>query len=107
MEPWRRIRHLAGRGGVTNADINMFLNAIEGSNFAFQYGFLQGLMTSDCDPEMYNELYNGLMKRLQDSEKKPKKNQINMFDPCVPSGGGRVEVKVAGGSSSGGGSGPC
>jgi hypothetical protein len=84
-----------------------WLDAMSHSSFAFQYAFLEGVMANDCDPDMYAELYQKLLKRAREAEEKLKKEQEkkkrDMFDPCMSPGRG---FGGGGGGGSGGGP-PC
>ena len=91
--------YLAGKGDF-GQKMDAWLDILERCNFAFQYGFLQGIMASDCDPDVYAELYDKLLERAKAAQVKQELRDRDRFNPCVPSGGG-------GRGSGGGGSGPC
>jgi len=82
-----------------------FPNTDDCYSFAFQLGFLQGLMFSDCDPNMYGELYDEMVRRIKEADDKAKKRQLNPFAPPGTAGG--MGGGSGGGSSGGGGGGPC
>jgi len=88
---------IIGKGG-DSGQIDIWLDVLVNSDFAFQYGFLAGLAAADCDPDFYAELYKKMLKKAQEAEQKPRKNTMDMFN-VQPSGGG--------GFGSGGGGPPC